>query len=179
MPRSVFYLGNCPSRTQRESEQTLTRVNRLAARCTSRRRIVQGSGRRGRPSADRQPASQSRRLCPAIRVQDWSGIARGIQHCGGSSSQASSLRTGRPWTRAHLRGPDYVGQSLMDATLSTRNASPRPPRCCHGVLPTSRKSPALILAVHAWQLAAPTVNDVHPSLRRLWVRVPRGPPAFT
>src|SRR5215207_156171 len=42
--------------------------------------------------------------------------------------------------------------------------------------PTSRKSPALILAVNAWQLASPTVNDVLPSLRRLWVRVPRGPP---
>jgi hypothetical protein len=45
----------------------------------------------------------------------------------------------------------------------------RPPRCCHGAFPTGRKSPALILAAHAWQLASHTVNDVLPSLRGLWV----------
>jgi hypothetical protein len=41
---------------------------------------------------------------------------------GGSSSQASSLRTGRPWTLAHLHGPGHAGRSLMDATLPTRNS---------------------------------------------------------
>lgn len=56
----------------------------------------------------------------------------------------------------------------------SRNASLRPPRCCRGAFPTGRKSPALILAVHAWQLASTHGERCTPFSSRVVVWVRRG-----
>jgi hypothetical protein len=86
----------------------------------------------------------------------------------GRSGLAANLAANPPVLRGRMQiwmDPAERMWTQPAVLLGTRNASLRPPRCCYGVFPTGRKSPALILAVHAWQLASRTVNDVLRSLR--------------
>jgi hypothetical protein len=121
----------------------------------------------------------------AYVAHSWPGTSARHRHASGQSGQGDACSPARPihpssgvnrlrWT-AVAQSQATPATAYHSWTGVARNAPIRPPPCCHGAFPTGRKSLALMVAVHAWQLAAPTVNDVLPSLRRLWVRVPRGP----
>jgi len=111
-----------------------------------------------------------------------------VSACG----ESSSLHTGRPWTAAHVRGHDFAAQSLMDATLPTRNAwlrlrireQDREPGAILGARP--RGQPRTTTDIHGdhvcgsereGRLAGP-VRTLGRGLRirRLGVRIPPGAP---